>query len=74
MNVTIKKFRQNFNKKTICDRINTKIFMKFPKCDPHEDVNLMFLSRLILVKIEVAQISTYYAPIDAEFYADFKNA
>ena len=25
-------------------------------------------------KIEVAQISIYCAPIDAEFHADFKNA
>ena len=28
---------------------------------------------LILPKIEVAQISIYYIPFDAEFYADFKN-
>ena len=30
-------------------------------------------SGLILAKIEIAQISTYYPPIDAEFHADFKN-
>ena len=28
---------------------------------------------LYIPKFEVAQMSTYYIPIDAEFYADFKN-
>ena len=31
------------------------------------------IGALILPKIEVAQISKYYIPIDAKFYADFKN-
>ena len=40
------------------------------------DENLLPFSSadpLILPKIEVAQISIYYIPFDAEFYADFKN-